>query len=138
MPPNQTLQPKHQVYKEISRIKQKKILRKANFLELIPIRKYNHEIDADGNVVILVPRFTGWFGTKYLQPRLKHPSIKLSLDFTGTAVWLMTDGLLTVKEIIAKAEAQLGDTVQPASQRVTTFYSGLFMQRLITFAQILK
>jgi len=113
-------------------------LRNANYLDLTPIRKFDHEIDNDQNVVILVPRFTGCLGRKFLQPRLKHPYIKITLDKTGSAIWLITDGKLKVREIINLAEATLGESVKPANQRITTFFSGLFMQRIITFSQILK
>ncbi|MFW5663537.1 MAG: PqqD family protein [bacterium] len=126
------------MYKELGYFTKKKILRKANFLELTPVRKFQHETDEEGNVVILIPRFTGFFGKKLLQPRLRYPYIKLSLDEAGSITWLLADGNTPINAICLHAEKKLGDKISPATDRVTTFFSQLYMRKLITFKEILK
>jgi hypothetical protein len=126
------------MHQELGYIKKKKILKKANFLDLIPIRKYKHEIDSDGNVIILAPRFTGIITRHLFQPRLKNPYIKIQLDEAGSVTWLLTDGSSNVRQICQKAYEQLGEKIHPAHDRVTTFFSGLYMQKFITFNEILK
>jgi hypothetical protein len=117
--------------------KRKNILKGSNFLDLKPIVKYQHETDDEGMVVVLVPRFTGYLGLRFLQPRLKNPWFKISLDEIGSVVWSLTDGKTPVREICRQAESKLGEKIQPTNQRVTTFLSQLYMKKLITFVEIL-
>jgi hypothetical protein len=125
-------------YRELGYYKKKKILKNSNYLDLTPLRKFKHELDKDGNVVILIPRFTGFFLGKLLQPRLKNPFIKIHLDEAGTTTWLLTDGKKNVREICQIAEEKLGSRIHQAYDRITTFFSGLYMQKFITFNEILK
>lgn len=126
------------MYKEFGNTQKKKILRNANFLDLKPLRKYPHEMDDEGNATVLIPRFTSYLGKRFLQPRLKHPYIKLSLDEPGTQTWLQADGKTTVRDICQNLKTQLGDKIHPAEERVTRFFSQLYMRKLITFTEILK
>ncbi|MFW5687302.1 MAG: PqqD family protein [Bacteroidota bacterium] len=125
-------------YREKGIFEKKKILKEANFLDLTPVRKHGHETDDQGNVVILIPRFTDFIGKRWLQPRLKHPYMKLSLDEQGSTTWLLADGQNTVRDICRIAEEKLGEKIQPAADRVTTFFSHLYMRKIITFKEIIK
>lgn len=126
------------MHKEKGYLAKKKILKGSNFLDLTPLHRYAHELDPDGNVVLLVPRFTGFPGKQLLQPRLKNPYFKISLDEPGSAIWLLANGKSSVKEICRLAEEKLGEKINPAHERVTTFFSQLYMRKLITFTEILK
>lgn len=124
--------------KEKRYFQKRRILKHSNYLNLTPVRKYQHEINSDGNVVILMPRFTGAFSRRFLQPRLKNPFIKIELDSIGSGVWLLADGKSNVKSICHTAKNQFGDTIHPVHDRVTKFYSQLYLQKLISFIEILK
>jgi hypothetical protein len=126
------------MFREKSYFQKKNILKGSNFLDLKPIVKYQHETDDEGNVVVLVPRFTGYISSRLLQPRLKNPWFKISLDEIGSVVWTLADGKTPVREICRHAEKKLGEKIHPANQRVTTFLSQLYMKKLITFVEILK
>jgi hypothetical protein len=126
------------MHKEKGYFAKKKILKSANFLDLKPIPKYSHELDSQGYVVLLVPRFTGFPGKQLLQHRLKNPYFKISLDEVGSETWLLANGKTTVKEICRLAEEKLGEKIIPTQERVTTFFSQLYMRKLITFTEILK
>ncbi len=128
----------YNMYKELGYFRKKKILKRANFLELTPVRKYEYETNEKGNAVILIPRFTDFLGKRLLQGRLKHPYIKLELDEAGSTTWLLADGKNSVKDICQLAEAKLGEKIHPSADRVTTFFSQLYMRKLITFNEILK
>ncbi len=123
--------------KETGYYKKRRILKQANFLDLTPVRKYAHELDQQGNMVILVPRFTGFVGKRWIQPRLKNPWIKVSLDPIGSTTCKLADGKNTVRQICTLAENELGEKIQPVHDRVTTFFSQLYMRKLITFREIL-
>jgi hypothetical protein len=124
--------------KEKGYYQKRRFLKNANYLDITPIRKYRHEVNSDGNVVILLPRFRGAFSRRFLQPRLKNPFIKIELDKIGSVVWLLTNGKTNVKNICIEAENQLGKTIHPVYERVTKFYSQLYLKKLITFNEILK
>lgn len=126
------------MYRETGYYEKRKILKQANFLDLTPVQKYTHEIDQQENMVILVPRFTGFVGKRFIQPRLKNPWIKISLDPIGSTTYRLADGKNTVRQICTRAENILGEKIQPVHDRVTTFFSQLYMRKLITFREILK
>jgi hypothetical protein len=126
------------MHKRVGYYKRRKILSKANFLDLTPIHNYNYETNAAGQVTILIPRFTDWLGKHLLQPRLKHPFMKLSLDDLGSATWILSDGRRNVKEICNQLKKQFGKRIEPAEDRVTRFLSQLYMKKIILFKEILK
>lgn len=114
----------------------RKILKKANYLELHPIRLHNEEIDQENLVTILIPKFTNRVLVKYLVPKMKSPTIKLKLDELGSASWLMFDGKKSVGAIAAALKDKFGDKIQPVNERLTKFLTGLYEQKLISFTEI--
>jgi hypothetical protein len=126
------------MHKRAGYYQRRRILKKANFLDLTPIHNYNYETDAAGQVTILIPRFTDSIGKRLLQPRLKHPFMKLSLDEFGSATWILSDGRRNVREICNQLKKQFGERIEPAEDRVTRFLSQLYMKKIIVFAEILK
>lgn len=124
--------------KKIGYFARRRILRSVNFLDLTPMRLYSHEMDAQNNAVILVPRFQGFLSKRVLQPRLKNPYIKLELDELGTSTWLLLDGKLQVRDICRQIRELKGGMAEPVEDRVTRFLSQLFYQNLIVYKEILK
>ncbi len=86
------------MHKEAGYFEKKKILKNANFLELTPFRWYKYETDEEGNVVILIPGFTGFLGKRILQTRLKNPCIKSSPGEAGNTTWMLADGKTVAKD----------------------------------------
>ncbi|MDT3738089.1 MAG: PqqD family protein [Candidatus Kapabacteria bacterium] len=110
-----------------------------NYLDLTPVRLHNHNIKDDGLIDVLVPRFSDRILGRYLQPKLKkRPFIKANLDELGTATWLQIDGLNKVGEIINKLDAELGEKISPAQQRITLFLSYLHRNGFINFKEFYK
>jgi len=110
-----------------------------NYLDLTPVRLHNHNIKDDGLIDVLVPRFSDRILGRYLQPKLKkRPFIKANLDELGTATWLQIDGLNKVGEIISKLDAELGEKISPAQQRITLFLSYLHRNGFINFKEFNK
>ena len=86
----------------------------------IPRACLEHEVDEEGLVKLLVPRFrSSWM--QWLQQRLKKPHIKVKLDKIGSAVWLLIDGSRSVWQIGSELERQLGEEVQPVGERLGMF-----------------
>ncbi len=116
----------------------KKKYSNLNYLELTPIRNFEHNLKDDGLVDVLVPRFSDKILGKYLQPRLKNPYIRANFDELGTATWLEIDGNNKVYDIITKLNLTMGEKIQPAQQRITLFLSNLHRNGFINFKEFLK
>jgi hypothetical protein len=114
----------------------RKVLKKANYLDLTPICAKKHLIGDDEKVTVLIPKFTNKFVVERIVPKLKHPDMKLNLDEIGSAVWLLMDGKKKVKEIALELSQKFGDKIQPVDERLTKFLTQLYEQRLITFDEI--
>lgn len=114
--------------------KKKNNLREKNLWELVPIRKFDFEINEEDSLVsILIPKFTNKFLVKTLMSRLKHPFIKVKLDEIGSAIWLEIDGVKTVGEIASVIEIKFRDKVQPVEERFQKFFSQLYHHKFINF-----
>jgi hypothetical protein len=121
--------------------RRRKILKKANYLDLTPLRLMDHRLRDDGKVNVLLPRFKSRLGKALLQPAGKSQEIEIKLDETGSVIWLMIDGMLNVHEICTRLEEQMPEkfTVHGETEkRVTEFLSLLYQQRYITFREILE
>ena len=119
----------------------RKILKQANYLDLTPLRIFDHELREDGKVTILLPRFKNELAKRMLKPRRKSDHIHIKLDETGSAIWLMIDGKLRVQEICEQMKNLYQDKMQPPEEtetRVTQFLSLLYQQRYISFREIMK
>jgi hypothetical protein len=113
------------------------ILKKANFLDLTPVRIINEEIDSDNIVTLLIPKFTSNFGIKYLQPKIKSPYIKMKLDELGSASWQAIDSKKKVSELIEELEVKFGKKIEPAAERFTKFLTILYDQKIIAYKEII-
>jgi uncharacterized protein (DUF2249 family) len=124
------------MYKSVGYFRRKKILRHANFLDLTPMAQHRHEMESDGTVKVLVPRFTGRPLGSWLQKRARHPHMFLSLDELGSATWLLCNGDHSVRQICQALKGRFGEKASQAEDRVTTFLSALYQKNLITFREI--
>ncbi len=118
----------------------RKILKKANYLDLTPVRIMEHEIREDGKVNILLPRFKNKFSSALFQPARKAREIAIKLDGPGSAIWLMIDGVISVHRICENMNDLHPDKMQPPEEtekRITQFLSLLYQQRYITFREIM-
>jgi hypothetical protein len=120
-------------------IEKRRFLKETNFLDLTPLRVMTHEIRENGLVNVLMPRFKNIYLSRMFQPRHKDKLIKIKLDASGSAVWLMTDGNKKVSEIcirLAEENPSIFTNYSETETRVTKFLSMLYLQRYITFREI--
>ena len=119
----------------------RKILKKANYLDLTPLRQMEHELREDGKVDLLMPRFKHPVWKRALQPHWKQEFIRIHLDEIGSAIWLQADGIINVHEICNRMQASHPEKLHPPAEterRVTQFLSLLYQQRYITFREIIQ
>ncbi|MCX6305978.1 MAG: PqqD family protein [Bacteroidetes bacterium] len=117
----------------------RRIFKKANFLDLRPMRVLGHEVRDDGGITLLMPRFKNRINSALFQPNSKEKFIFIRLDRFGGHTWLMIDGHDTVAGICERLKEQFLEELQPVEEtetRVTQFLSMLYQQRYITFREI--
>lgn len=115
----------------------RKILKQINALDLIPIRRHEHELTDENKVVLVVPKFEkNWMRRFFIAPARSN-NFKIFLDDTGSKVWLKIDGVKTTKDIAYELLEDHPD-MEETQDRVLSFISLLYEQRYITFQQLLE
>jgi hypothetical protein len=115
----------------------RKILKNTNALDLIPVRKCEHQLEESGKVTILVPKFKNPKVSKYMLGK-KSPFIFMHLDEIGSVTWLHIDGIRNISDISSALKEQFGETLAQSEQRVNKFMSRLYQERYITFKQLMQ
>lgn len=113
----------------------RRILKKTNAFDLIPVRRCDHKIDEDGKITILVPKFRNPKVARFMLSR-KSNFISMHLDANGSYVWLQIDGVKSIQQISEEAQRNFGETFEQAGVRVNKFMSRLYEERYITFRQL--
>ncbi len=103
-----------------------------NLLELKPSRSLEWEDNADGEVVLLVPKFSAPLLRRWLLPLLPTPAFRVKLDSFGTFVWRRCDGVTPVSEIAAQLSRRFGPGVEPLYERIEVFLRKLQQNGFIT------
>jgi hypothetical protein len=116
--------------------RRKSDLEERNLLELTPYRFYKEETDADGNFIVLIPKFKNKYLVKYLAPKLKSEFFRVQLDKFGSSVWGMLNGENSVKFIAEELVKKHGDEIQPIYDRLPKFIMMLHTNKLISFKEI--
>jgi len=126
---------------EVSFFKRRKILKKANTLDLHPIRLMESEKRDEDTLSILLPRFKNSLANKLFQPRWKQEFIRIKLDAFGSAVWEQLDGEQSTGGICSKLKETFPEKLIPleeTEERVSKFLSLLYQQRFISFKELQK
>lgn len=114
----------------------KKVDSSINFLELTPIRNYDHIIEENGLVSVLVPKFDIRWLDKIMSKIIKSRFFKAKLDEFGTETWLGIDGIRTVQLISDNLQKKFGDRISPVNERLTKFLSELYKYNFISFKEL--
>lgn len=108
----------------------------VNYLDLIPVKLQEHVMEENGLVSVLFPRFTNKILVSTVGRMLKNPNVKAKLDKLGTALWLEIDNNKNVDTIINNLKKKLGDEIEPAHERITSFLTKLYKYKFITLKEI--
>lgn len=125
----------------VKHFKYRRFLSKVNALTLTPVPLVSHEIKDDEKVQLLVPRFRYQILNQIFLPRNKNKVFKVSLDTTGSKVWLLIDGVKNIETLTKELTFQLSQQATPfedAEERVVSFITELFRKDLLTFKQLDK
>ncbi|MFO7652430.1 MAG: PqqD family protein [Candidatus Krumholzibacteriia bacterium] len=90
----------------------------VDFLTLVPEHAVDWEEDGRGRVLLLMPRFSGTFYHRILQPLLKGPRrfIKVPLEARGDFIWRRIDGRTPARELVEAFVAAFPAEQQPADR----------------------
>ncbi len=113
-----------------------KIKSDLNYLELTPVRIYQHEIENNGLVSVLVPKFDITFLDKIMSKIIKSRYFKAKFDEFGTETWLEIDGVNSVQKISEHLIQKFGEKINPVNERLTKFLSQLHSYNFITFREL--
>ena len=120
--------------------KRRNFLKKANLLELTPVRLHEHVLLPEDQVVLLVEKFKNRNIAHFMLGR-KSPHFRIRLDALGSAVWLLIDGGKQVTEIIAELNKRWIDAPEKKDhleERLAGFMGQLYDNRYISFKEILE
>jgi hypothetical protein len=120
-------------------LKRRKILKSVNSLDLIPIRLVEHEMDEQGKVKLLIPRFKNEILRQIFTGKRISSEFKISLDETGSQLWMLIDNEKTIEKIAHELKDKMGaNPSQPDTfvERSVQFMTRLFEEDLITFKQL--
>ena len=104
-----------------------------NYLDFVPVRKIDHEVDDEGRVVLLRPKWMKGFFAKWLQPSIRHKYFRVRLDKFGAATWTAIDGVRTVGEIADVVYEQFGEEIEPRYERCSKFVHSLHEGAMVQF-----
>jgi hypothetical protein len=117
----------------------RKILKNINSLDLVPIALVEHEILENNKVKLIIPRFSKFWLEKIFTGKKISRTFRISLDETGSQVWLLIDGVKNVADIVAQQEAIFASNNQKIdgiAERTSGFISRLYQEEYITFKQL--
>jgi Coenzyme PQQ synthesis protein D (PqqD) len=107
-----------------------------NFLELTPVRNYEHEVEKNGLISVFVPKFDIKWLDKIMSRIIKSRFFKAKLDEFGTETWLEIDGVKSVQMISNQLSKKFGEKINPVDERLTKFLSELYKYNFITFKEL--
>lgn len=94
------------------------------WLDARPAPNVAHEVDPEGRVVLLRPKFTAsWM--QWLQRRLRRPYFRVKLDPSGSCLWLHLDGQRSVGELAEVMRVAFGGDAEPSEERAARFLQQL-------------
>lgn len=115
----------------------KKITKKDNYLELIPVKndKFNSRISEESIVSIIIKR--DGFVDKLVRPFAKTPKeMVIDLDRIGSFIWNTIDGKKDIEEISRLVENHFGEEIQPLIQRLGKYINLLRNNSFITLEKV--
>lgn len=105
-----------------------------NYLNRIPIRSDNIDINVDMSGNIVLCSVNQGFMNKLVQVILRKPKFSyIHLDEIGSTVWKNIDGKRDIVFIGEILKEEFGEKIEPLYDRLVSYFDYLFKSGLITF-----
>jgi hypothetical protein len=118
--------------------KRRRFLKRANLLDLTPVRMFTHETDDSGKVVLLIKKFRS-AGLSRFALGSKSPVLRIKLDETGSEVWKNIDGVSNVATLLERLNTIWSDSPEKAvemERRLAGFLSIMYDNRYIGYREL--
>jgi hypothetical protein len=120
--------------------KRRKFLKSVNALDLVPVPLVRHELTSEGLVKLLIPRFRNKILLHLFTGNRLSTEFKISLDETGSHVWMLIDGKKPAGKIAAELKKifeNKGLKLDSSEERVVAFISRLYQEDYVSFRQVI-
>jgi hypothetical protein len=99
----------------------------VDYLDLVPRHAVAFEAGAEGQIVLLVPRYRDGLWGRLIQPRLGPAKrfVRVPLETRGSALWRAMDGQQSVRALLAAASAAAPDDDEDLARRVCLYVQNL-------------
>ncbi len=111
----------------------------VDFMDLIPAQKVDHEQGSeDGQVILLIPRYSGPVWGRLLQPFMNEEKkhIKLPLDPRGALLWGHMDGKTKVADLVDVFGDNFEDDKQDVAERLSGYLFSMWENNFIVFSNL--
>ena len=116
--------------------KKNKETEEVNLLELVPETLVDHEIDDDGIITLLIPRYKNRLLKKLNDRSPARRFIKIRLDEIGSRTWSCIDGKKDMREIGEMMREKFGDSIEPCYDRLGIFMTKLEYEKYIRYTNL--
>lgn len=116
----------------------RRFLKKANLLDLTPVRLHEYEEEDTGKVVILVKKFKNDRFAHFALGR-RSPVVRIKLDEIGSEVWKTIDGVSNVAALLDHLNTRWSDIPEKTNgleKRLAGFLSIIYDNRYISYREI--
>ncbi|MBN2183866.1 MAG: PqqD family protein [Candidatus Krumholzibacteriota bacterium] len=108
----------------------------VNLLELIPEKLVDDEIDDDGIITLLVPRYNNRLLKKLNKRTPSKRFVKIRLDEIGSGTWSSIDGKKDVRKIGETMREKFGNAIEPCYDRLGIFMTKLEYEKYIRYKNL--
>jgi len=115
-----------------------KIFKGVNYLDLTPFSIFKHQLDKNGKVTVLIPKFSSKLWVKVFMPLIKKKYFNVKLDEIGSSAWLLINGKNNVGQICVDLKEKYAEKIQHSEELVTKFLSDLYLKKIINFNELIK
>lgn len=107
----------------------------VNYLDLIPQRAENlrWHTDEETGIIILEVENTGFFNTIAQKVFHKPRITQVHLDETGSYLWPLIDGKMTVAELAERMKEHFGEKAEPLYPRIIKYFQIVESYHFIQF-----
>ncbi len=113
----------------------RRILKRLNFLEAIPVRVSDFEENDEGKISVIIPKFKNEKLNAFMVGRRSRHFL-IHFDLMGSKTWKLIDGKRNVEQICETLKTEAGDDTDEIIERTTKFMSMLYEERYITFREL--
>ena len=104
-------------------------MKEENYLNLIPVRQCEHEMNDDLVTVLFNKKST--IIEKIFFRKMVDKPYKIDLDEIGSFIWGQINAVLSLSQILDISKEHFGEKIEPAEERVINFFKQMHSTKLV-------